>query len=204
MIEICAIESPEAAAAVLDPLRNRLLAELETPASAAGLATRLDMPRQKLNYHLRELERLGLATMAEERQWGGLRERRMVASAATYVISTKALGGLGADPARVTDRLSAGYLIALGARIVREVSDLVRRAAIAGKRLATLSLDTEVRFRSATERAEFTRELTAAVTRLVAKYHDPSARGGRWHRLLVAAHPLPTEQPKEADHASKT
>ncbi len=192
MNDICTIEAPAAAAAALDPLRNRMLAELETPASAAGLAKRLGVPRQKLNYHLRALERLGLVTVAEERQWGGLRERRMVASAASYVISPEALGGLAADPARVQDRFSASYLIALAARIVREVADLVRRAAIAKKRLATLSLDTEVRFRSPSDRAAFTDELTSTITRLVAKYHDPAAPGGRLHRLMVAAHPLPT------------
>lgn len=201
MIDICTIENPETATAVLDPLRNRLLAELTTPVSAAGLADRLDMPRQRLNYHLRELERLGLATVAEERQWGGLKERRMVASASTYVISPGALGGIGADPERIQDRLSAGYLIAIGARIVREVSDLVRRAATAKKRLATLSIDTELRFRSASERAAFTDELTSAITHLVGKYHDPKARGGRSHRLLIAAHPLPTKSPEETDNA---
>ena len=74
--------------------------------------------------------------------------------------------------------------------IVREVADLVRRAKEAGKRLATLAVDTEVRFRSATDRAAFTNELTEAITKLVAKYHDESAPGGRAHRLVVVAHPL--------------
>ena len=83
------------------------------------------------------------------------------------------------------------YLIALGARVVREVGDLVRRAKETGKRLATLAVDTEVRFRSATDRAAFSNELTAAITKLVSKYHDESAPGGRAHRLVVVAHPLP-------------
>ena len=81
----------------------------------------------------------------------------------------------------------------LGARVVREVGDLVRRAREAGKGLATLALDTEVRFRSATDRAAFTSELTEAITKLVAKYHDESAPGGRAHRLVVVAHPLPQQ-----------
>jgi len=89
------------------------------------------------------------------------------------------------------DRLSASYLIALGARIVREVADLMRRAKDAGKRLATLAVDTEIRFRSPADRAAFSAELTAAITTLVAKYHDASAPGGRAHRLVVVAHPLP-------------
>jgi hypothetical protein len=143
-----------------------------------------------VNYHLNTLEAHGLVRLAEERKWGGLTERLLVATAASYVVSPSALGPVAADPNRERDRLSASYLIALGARIVREVGDLVRRAREVGKRLATLSVDTEVRFRSATDRADFTNELSEAITKLVAKYHDASAAGGRAHRLVVVAHPL--------------
>ena len=91
-----------------------------------------------------------------------------------------------------------GYLIALGARLVREVGDLVRRATESRKRLATLAVDTEVRFRSPTDRAAFTDELTQTIAKLVSKYHDESAPGGRAHRLVVVAHPLPGKSvPKE-------
>jgi hypothetical protein len=93
------------------------------------------------------------------------------------------------------DRLSASYLIALAARVVREVGQLLRRSEELNKRLATLSIDTEVRFRSAEDRAAFSRELTAAVTALVSRYHDESAPGGRRHRLMIGAYPKP-EQPK--------
>ncbi|HKC39308.1 MAG TPA: ArsR family transcriptional regulator, partial [Gemmatimonadales bacterium] len=109
----------------------------------------------------------------------------------SYVVSPSALGPVAVDPNREVDRLSASYLIALGARIVREVADLVRRAKKAGKRLATLAVDTEVRFRSPADRAAFTAELAEAITKLVSKYHDESAPGGRAHRLVVVAHPLP-------------
>jgi hypothetical protein len=78
------------------------------------------------------------------------------------------------------------------------VGDLVRRANEAGKRLATLSVDTEVRFRSAADRAAFSNELAEAVAKLVAKYHEESAPGGRAHRLVVVAHPMPQQSdPKE-------
>ena len=108
------------------------------------------------------------------------------------------MGPVAVDPNREVDRLSASYLIALGARIVREVGGLVRRATEAGKRLATLAVDTEVRFRSPTDRAAFSNELAEAVAKLVSKYHDESAPGGRVHRLVVVAHPLPQQsEPKE-------
>ena len=180
------------------PMRSRLLSELAVPASAATLATRVGLARQKVNYHLHALEAHGLVRLAQERKWGGLTERLLVATAASYVVSPSALGPVAVDPNREVDRLSASYLIALGARVVREVGDLVRRAKEAGKRLATLAVDTEVRFRSATDRAAFSNELTEAITKLVSKYHDESAPGGRAHRLVVVAHPLPQKSdPKE-------
>jgi DNA-binding transcriptional ArsR family regulator len=198
MIDVQVIDDPAAAAVALEPVRSRLLAELAEPASAAALATRVGIPRQKVNYHLRALEAHGLVRLADTRRWGGLTERRMVASAASYVVSPGAMGPAATDPRRQADRLSAGYLVSLAARAIREVSALLRGAAEAGKNLATLSIDTEIRFRSPAERAAFTRELTQAVAALAARYHDEHAPGGRPHRLVVMAHPLPAEpQPQE-------
>jgi len=198
MLDIQVIDDPAAATVALEPTRSRLLSELAAPASAATLAARVGLGRQKVNYHLRALEAHGLVKLAEKRRWGGLTERLLVASAASYVVSPGALGAVAVDPEREVDRLSASYLIALGARMIREVSDLVRRASKAGKRLATLALDTQVCFRSATDRAAFTNELTEAVARLVSKYHDPSAPSSRPHRLVVVAHPVPQKsKPKE-------
>jgi len=193
MLDIQVIDDPAAATVALEPMRSRLLAELAAPASAATLATRVGLARQKVTYHLNALEAHGLVRLAETRKWGGITERLLVASAASYVVSPSAMGRVAVDPSREVDRLSASYLIALGARMVREVGDLVRRARETGKRLATLSVDTEVRFRSPTERAAFTHELADAIARLVSKYHDESAPGGRAHRLVVVAHPLPHE-----------
>jgi DNA-binding transcriptional ArsR family regulator len=195
MLEVEVIDDPWAATAALDPIRSRLLAELREPASAATLAGRVGLARQKVNYHLRALEEYKLVEVAEERLWGGLRERLLVATAAAYVVSPTALGDAAIDPARSTDRLSASYLIVLGARIVREVGSLLHRSRAAKKRLATLAVDTEIRFRTPAERASFTEELTHAITDLVSRYHDAKAPGGRPHRLIVVSHPTPVSDP---------
>ena len=104
-------------------------------------------------------------------------------------------GAVAADPARDADHLSASYLIALAARIVREVGGLWRRSCKTGKRLATLSIDMEIRFRSAADRAAFASDLTKAVAALAARYHDESAPAGRAHRLVILAHPAPHNRP---------
>ena len=191
VVDLRVIDDPVSASVALDPTRSRLLAELRTPASAATLAGRVGLPRQKVNYHLRTLEAHGLIRVDSKKRWGGLTERRLVATASSYVVSPGALGPVAADPARGMDRLSASYLIALAARVVREVGQLLRRSEELDKRLATLSIDTEVRFRSAEDRAAFSRELTGAVTALVSRYHEESARGGRRHRLIIGAYPKP-------------
>jgi DNA-binding transcriptional ArsR family regulator len=191
MLEIAVIDNPASAAAALDPIKARLLAELATPASAATLAARVGLARQKVNYHLRALEDLKLVEPVEERQWGGLTERLMVATAASYVVSPIALGPIGADPLRSHDRLSASYLIALAARVVREVGALWHRARTRDKRLATLSIDTVIRFRSPADRAAFTNELGRAIATLASRYHDERSPRGRPHRLIVASYPAP-------------
>src|SRR5262249_36788894 len=157
MLDVEVIDDPAAATVALEPVRSRLLSELTEPASAATLAARVGLTRQKVNYHLHALEEHGLVRLAEERGWGGLTERLLGASASCYVGSPGALGPGAGDPNREMDRLSSSYLVALGARAVREVSDLSRRAREAGKGLATLAVDTEVRFRSAADRAAFSK-----------------------------------------------
>ena len=111
------------------------------------------------------------------------------AAAASYVISPVAMSPLAPDPSRSPDRLSARWLLAVAAKLVRDVGTLVTGGAKAGKRVATFALDGEVRFASAADRAAFVEELTGAVTALVSKYHDELAPGGRDHRVVVAVHP---------------
>jgi DNA-binding transcriptional ArsR family regulator len=196
MLDVEVIADPAAAVSALDPIRSGLLAELTEPASAAALASRVGIARQKVNYHLRALEDHKLVTEAGERQWGGLKERLLVATAASYVVSPGALGPVAADPGRANDRLSASYLIALAARAVREVGEMWAVTREKNKRLATLSIDTAIRFRSPNARAAFAQELSDAVTMLAARYHDESDSRGRSYRLVVAAYPKPREDTK--------
>ena len=80
-------------------------------------------------------------------------------------------------------------MLALAARLVRDVGSLLIGARQAGKRIATFALDGEIRFASAADRSAFAEELSHAVASLVAKYHDDTAAGGRSHRIVVAIHP---------------
>jgi len=197
MLDVAVIDDPAAAEVSLDPVRARLLAELAEPASATMLAARVGLPRQKVNYHLRALERHGLVELVEERRKGNFTERVLRATAASYVISPAVLRAVEPDPGRAPDRVSAAWLLAVASRLVRDVGDLIGGAARARRRVATFALDGELRFASAAERAAFAEELAGAVADLVARYHVPAAPRGRDHRLVVALHPSVTSRTKE-------
>ena len=200
MIDVTVIEDPAAAEVSLDPVRTRLLAELAEPGSASTLAARLGLARQKVNYHLRALESHGLVELVEERRKGNMTERVMRATASSYVISPAALAALAPDPDRFPDQLSVLWLLALAARMVKELGELLGRAKRANRRLATFGMDTEIRFASASDRAAFAAELSDAVEALISKYHDEFAASGRKHRLLVALHPSITRPEAEHDN----
>ncbi|WP_236796780.1 helix-turn-helix domain-containing protein [Amycolatopsis sp. GM8] len=189
MLEVAVIDDPAAAEVSLDPVRGKLLAALAEPGSATTLAAQVGLARQKVNYHLRALERHGLIELVEERRKGNVTERVMRATAASYVISPSAMADVAPDPDRAPDQLSARWLLALAARLVRELGELIAGATAARQRLATYAIDAEIRFASAADRAAFAEELGASVKNLVGKYHDENAAGGRKHRLVVALHP---------------
>lgn len=201
MYDVAVIDDPAAAEVSLDPVRARLLAALAEPGSATSVAPLVGLTRQKANYHLRALEKHGLVRLIEERRKGNTIERVLQATAASYVISPAALGAVAPDPTRSPDQLSAQWMIAVGSRLVQDVGILLEGATQAGKQLATFTIDSEVRFGSAADRAAFAQELAVAVAGLIGKYHAPEAAGGRQHRMVVALHPSLTRRPEIEDAA---
>lgn len=192
------VHATEQAAALLQPVRLRMVEALARPDSAAGVARRLGMPRQLVNYHIRQLESAGLLELVEERKLGTRTERILRARARSYLIGPDALGRIAADPARIADRFSASYLLAAAARLIGQLGAVLDRAGSASKRVATLTLGAQVRFRTASERNAFAEELTAAVGALAAKYHDEDAAGGRRFELLIGVYPALDAAPATA------
>ncbi len=167
----------------------RLLELLQKPQSASAVARRTGAPRQQVNYHLRELEKAGLVELVDEQRRGNCVERVLRATARRYVISPEVLGAIGEDPAAVRDRFSSTSLVAAAARTIHDLANLREAADAAGMRLATLTLEGEVCFASVTDRNAFAKELSEALARLIVKYHDGNAPGGRRFRVTLGAYP---------------
>ena len=183
------VDATERTSALLHPMRLRILDAPREPGSATSVPRQLGTTRQKVNYHLRELEKAGFLEEVEQHRSGNCLERIVRATATHYLINPEVLGRLAADPDRVEDRFSSTYLIALASQAIRDIAAAQQATAGSKKRVATLSLQADVRFASAAARASFATELANAVARLVAKYHDAKADGGRTFRLIVGAYP---------------
>jgi len=216
LLAVQTISEPRTAAALLDPLRTRILALAREPASATEIARQLEMPRQRVHYHVRELERFGLLLTAGRRRRRNLIEQRFVATARSYVLAPGLLGPLAPDWRTVGDTASGEYLLAL----LEQVRDDVGRAtakeeaapgeAETAERPATVSLKAQFRLESAAQRTAFATALREALVAAIARHTSPDrlddgrpGKGGP-HRLLLACYPVPAAGREERPRGGRT
>jgi DNA-binding transcriptional ArsR family regulator len=197
------LDAAETAAAVLDPSRLRILTALREPDSSAGVARSLGLPRQRVGHHVRALEAAGLLTCVGERKKRNCVERLLRATARAYVLAPRLLGELGLSADEARDRFSSTYLLAAANRVIEEVSALRPRAEAAGKKLPTLTLQTEVCFASARSQNEFLEELLATFSDLITRHHRPDAPGGRTFRISLLGHPALAPEPAASPSPSQ-
>src|SRR5258708_27203142 len=142
------------------------------------------------------LKKGGFVEFGEQRPKGNCLERVVRATARSYVISPVALGAMGLEASQIRDRFSAAYLVSAAARTIGDVTVLRQRADKAGKKLATLTVETEIRFANAKARHEFSEELLNAIANLALKYHEQKSEGGRKVRFLAGGYPaIAKEEP---------
>ncbi|HEX7253074.1 MAG TPA: helix-turn-helix domain-containing protein [Thermoanaerobaculia bacterium] len=184
------------AISLLEPLRAQILGLARQPASATEIAARLGLPRQRVNYHVRELSRTGLLRRAGRRRRRNMFEQRYVASAHGYILLPELLGFVRADWRQVSDAGSAAYLAALTEQMQ---SDVARAARALGKKVSSVAIKSQFRFDSAEQRERFTRELQNAVVAVIARFTSPNLGGGgapgagRPYRLVLGCYPYAAE-----------
>src|SRR3954469_22446041 len=193
------IDDPARARTALQPIRLRLLHLLERPQSAPQLAKAIGMPRQRVLYHLRTLEAQRLVEAQEHGKVGRRVDRSYVRTATSYAIAPKTLGGVAVDPRTVADAFSSAYLSAVAGRALNDLAALGRAAAARGKRVPTITLETDVRFATPADQRRFADELTAALTTLAAKYHRADAAQGRTFRVFACGYPAVPSRPPETE-----
>jgi DNA-binding transcriptional ArsR family regulator len=191
------IANPRRASALLHPLRLRILALARDPASAAEIARALGLPRQRVNYHVRALERAGFLKPAGRARKRNMIEQRYVSTSRAFALSPGILGPVGADWREIGDTGSADYLLALAEQVRFDVERAAGEAEAEGRRISTLSLKSQFRFESPAQRAEFTSAVREAIVGVIARHSSPNrlengrpARG-KPYRMVVACYPVP-------------
>ena len=174
------LQEPERVRTALSPLRRTLLARLREPSSATRLAAELSLPRQRVNYHLRELERAGLVELVEERQRRGCIERVLVAR--EFVVDPAVIG----EATEAQDAFAAAHLVNAAAGVVRDVARMQAAAEDEGQRLLTFTIESEVGFAEPQDLDRF----VEALARTIAAFDAP----GRRYRVVVGGHPAPAKE----------
>ncbi|HXW04122.1 MAG TPA: winged helix-turn-helix domain-containing protein [Vicinamibacterales bacterium] len=193
------IDDPRRARTALHPLRARILGSLDRPASASHLAKALALPRQRVNYHLRQLEAEHLVQAEDLGTVGRRIDRQYRRTAASFLLAPT-VPGTPAVAAQHADRFSSAYLAAGAARTLSDIAVLRRAADAQAKRIPTLSIEADVRFATPSAQRAFADALTSAVGKLVARYHDPHAPGGRTFRIFAGGYPAVGDPEKEHQH----
>jgi DNA-binding transcriptional ArsR family regulator len=188
------VEDIEALQVLGHPLRVRILEALREPGSAATVAREVGDTRQKVNYHLKELERVGLVTPVGERRAGNFIETLYQAAGRSFLVSPQVAWS---DPRRVDalrEQHSLDRLVMVGAQLQRDAISLLDRAAFDGEQIASAAVEVDVHFADEKDRAAFLDEYLKTVQELCDRY---GSRDGLPYRVVLAAHPASEQERAE-------
>lgn len=189
---VAVIDDPATVEVLSNPTRLQVLGALNVPASAATVARAIGKTRQNANYHLKELERVGLIERAGERRVGNFIESLYVARARSLVISPRLTLGGPERAEALAAQVSLERLVSIGERVGRDAAALLSRAAFDGETIPSAAVELEARFEDEEDRERFMREYLAAVAALSRKY---CSRRGRAFRVALTAYPQ-TDEPE--------
>lgn len=178
------IADPDRVVETLSAARRRILAALDEPDSATGLARRLGTTRQSVNYHLRSLEDAGLVELHEEKPRRGLTERVMRRSSDVILVDPTAFDTTGLSTG---DVVGLNGVVSLARDLIARAAEVSTRAGERGQRVAAASLHTEIRLASPSDLNEMLTEIAAIIAR-----HDS---GGSGLRVQVGTAALPVGDP---------
>lgn len=166
------IDDPQAVRLLLDPMRSRMFELLRTPRSIPDLAGQLDLPADRLYYHVHRLADAGLVEETGTRRSGRHTERLFARSARRIRFS--------------------GDLALGGERPLRAFTDELDEALVA----ATPEDPASVVYHAGGLTDDRASELADRMRALVAEYDDnePGPAARRFGILAVVA-PLPTPKP---------
>ncbi|NGQ95952.1 helix-turn-helix transcriptional regulator [Brevibacillus sp. SYP-B805] len=186
IMETYVVEQPDQAMVLLNPLRSEILGKLAEPASAAEIARSIHEIPQRVNYHLKALEKAGLVRRVGTRQVRNLVEVLYQAIARTFILP-ESLGWNAETVQRLKDQSSLSHLITTSERIKRDALVLLERSE-ASEEIPSATLQASIALADDKQRQAFVSEYVEMVQKLVEKYQAPN--GGRdAYTVILAVYP---------------
>ncbi|MZQ80812.1 helix-turn-helix domain-containing protein [Paenibacillus sp. 5J-6] len=184
------IESPEQATVLLNPLRGEIIAQLLEPGSAAEVARTLGETAQRINYHLKALEKAGLVQRVGTRQVRNLVEVLYRSIAKTFVLAD-CLSMKPETVQKLKDQSSLAHLVTTSERIRRDAMLLMEQSDV-GQEIPSATLQLQVHLSDEQQRQAFIEEYAAMVQQLVERYAAGKDENEAY-QVLLAVYPKPKE-----------
>jgi DNA-binding transcriptional ArsR family regulator len=193
ILESRLIESPEQATALMNPLRADIVSRLVEPASAAEVARNIGETAQRINYHLKMLEKLGLVRKVGTRQVRNLVEVLYQAVAKTFILAESL--SLSAEMIeRIKDHGSLAQLVTSADQLKRDAVELMEQAD--QQQVPSASLYFQIGLPQEDVRQAFVDDYIAMVKKLVDKYGAPHD-GSSIYKVMLAVYPKPESDKEE-------
>ena len=179
------------ASAILHPLRVQLLVATRQAQTSGELAESLGMSRQKVGYHLRELEKQGLVrSMLPSTDSSKHAEKRYVATATHFLLDPTLLGELAPQvESSPADPVGPDHLLAMSARLQAELHAVMRQTT--SGRPSALAVAVDALLDTPVARTAFVQSVLTALKAAAAEHAAPAGSDGRTYRVLVGCYPIP-------------
>jgi DNA-binding transcriptional ArsR family regulator len=186
------LEYAEQAVALLNPVRSEILRMLDQPASASEVGRLIGEPPQKVNYHIKSLEKVGLVRRSGTRQVRNLVEVLYLAVARTFVIPDT-FGWTEELQSRMKSQGALKHLITAAERIRRDVVQLMDASTDDGGEIPSATLELQVKLRDEATRETFVRDYTRMLGELTERYGgaaaDSAGHEANVFRIVAAVYP---------------
>ncbi|WP_241840488.1 ArsR/SmtB family transcription factor [Fictibacillus sp. S7] len=179
---------PEQAAALLHPIRSEIVAALKVPASATEIAKMLNETPQKINYHLKALEKVGLVQKVGTRNVRNLVEVLYQAVAKTLILS-ESLGLSPETSQKLQDQHALAHVLSLTEAIKKDALQLMEQAEKA--QIPSAVLQASVSLCGEKQRNEFMNEYFSLLHQLIEKYQSGEKENGEEYQVSIAIYPKP-------------
>lgn len=180
------IELPEQASALINPLRAEILAQLKQPSSATEVAKKLKETPQRINYHLKTLQKVGLVTKVGTRQVRNLVEVLYQSIAKTFLLA-ETLSISKETIQKIKDQGSLLHLIHTSERM-RKDALLLMEQSDQNEVIPSASLQMKVNLTDETMREQFVEDYVALVKSLVKRYQQNS-ENQHVYQVLLSVYP---------------